>query len=115
MTLATRAFLAAGLALLNVPLAWAQEKAPVQELYRVKCQQCHMPDGNAPLEPMNLADANWVHGSKPAEVAKVISEGLQGTAMLSFKSQLTPDEVVALAEYVRSFDKTLKSAKPRKK
>lgn len=26
------------------------------EIYKTRCQSCHMPDGNAPLEPMNLAD-----------------------------------------------------------
>jgi len=34
---------------------------------------------------------------------------------LPFKSQLTPAEVTALAVYVRSFDKTLKPAKPAPK
>ncbi len=76
------------------------------DLYKAKCQQCHMADGNSPLEPLNFADGKWTHGDKVEDIAKVISEGAQGTAMLPFKSQLTPEEIQALARYVRSFDKT---------
>lgn len=85
------------------------------EIYKTKCQSCHMPDGNAPLEMMNLSDANWKHGSTPAAIQKVITEGVPNTAMLPFSAQLTPAEIKALAAYVRSFDKTLKPAAKSKK
>ncbi len=75
-------------------------------LYKAKCQQCHMADGNSPLEPLNFADGKWIHGDKVEDIAKIISEGAPGTAMLPFNSQLTPEEIQALARYVRSFDKT---------
>jgi mono/diheme cytochrome c family protein len=92
----------------------APQEPPTPELYRAKCQQCHMADGNSPLEPMNFTDGKWAHGSKPAEVAKVITDGVPGTAMLPFKAQLSPEQVTALAAYVRAFDTTLKAAKPKK-
>lgn len=76
------------------------------DLYKAKCQQCHMADGNSPLEPLNFVDGKWVHGDKVEDIAKIVSEGAPGTAMLPFKSQLTPEEIQALARYVRSFDKT---------
>jgi cytochrome c oxidase cbb3-type subunit 3 len=83
------------------------------ELYKAKCQQCHMADGNSPLEPLNFADGKWIHGDKIEDIAKIISEGAPGTAMLPFNSQLTPEEIQALARYVRSFDKTpVKEVKP---
>jgi mono/diheme cytochrome c family protein len=75
-------------------------------LYKAKCQQCHMADGNSPLEPLNFVDGKWIHGDKVEDIAKIIAEGAAGTAMLSFKSQLTPEEIQGLARYVRSFDKT---------
>lgn len=90
------------------------QEPPTAELYRAKCQQCHMADGNSPLEAMNFADGKWTHGSKPAEVARVISEGVAGTAMLAFKAQLSPEQVTALAAYVRAFDKSLKAEKSKK-
>lgn len=79
-----------------------------EELYKRKCATCHTPDGNSPLEPLNFTDNKWNHGSEPAAIAKVISEGVPASAMLSFKAQLTPEQVTALAAYVRAFDKSLK-------
>lgn len=84
------------------------------DLYRSKCQQCHMADGDSPIEPMNFMDGKWIHGSKPEEVAKVIAEGAPATAMLPFKDQLTPGQITELAAYVRSFDKSLKATKRTK-
>jgi mono/diheme cytochrome c family protein len=84
------------------------------DLYRSKCQQCHMADGNSPLEPLNFTDGSWRHGSKPEEVAKVITEGVATTAMLPFKGQLSAAQIEDLAAYVRSFDKSLKPAKRTK-
>jgi mono/diheme cytochrome c family protein len=85
------------------------------EVYKVKCQACHLADGNAPMKEMNLADAEWKHGSKMADVIRTIEEGVPATAMLPFKAQLSPEEITALAAYVRTFDKTLKPEKPAKK
>lgn len=78
------------------------------ELYRSKCQQCHLAEGNSPLPPLNFIDGKWTHGSKPEEVIKVITEGVPTTAMLPFKAQLTAAQIADLAAYVRSFDKGLK-------
>jgi mono/diheme cytochrome c family protein len=98
-----------------VPVASALDDAAVLELYKTKCFACHLADGNAPMKEMNLADAEWKHGSKLVDIVKVIEEGVPATAMLGFKAQLQPEEIEALARYVRSFDKTLKPEKPAKK
>lgn len=84
------------------------------DLYRSKCQSCHLADGDSPLEPMNFADGKWTHGSKPEEVAKVITEGVPTTAMLPFKAQLTAAQIADLTAYVRSFDKSLKATRKTK-
>jgi cytochrome c oxidase cbb3-type subunit 3 len=100
----------ASLALASAGLAGATDvykpSEATLELYKAKCQQCHMADGNSPLEPLNFTDGKWIHGDKVEDLAKIISEGAPGTAMLPFQSQLTPEEIQALARYVRSFDKT---------
>jgi mono/diheme cytochrome c family protein len=83
------------------------------EVYKTKCQACHMPDGNSPLEPLNFVDGTWKHGSTVKEIAKVISEGVPGTAMLPFKGQVPDEQVEPLARYVRSFDKTPVKAAPK--
>jgi mono/diheme cytochrome c family protein len=100
------------LAALAVSPAVSAEDEATLELYKTKCQACHLADGNAPMKEMNFADGEWKHGSKVADIVKVIEEGAPGTAMLSFKAQLTPEEIDALARYVRTFDKTLKPEKP---
>ena len=75
------------------------------EVYKAKCAQCHMADGNSPLELLNFVDSTWKHGSAVKDIAKVIGEGVPGSAMLPFKGQITDAEILALARYVRSFDK----------
>ena len=96
--------------LLMTIAAAAPDKAAVAELYKTHCQSCHMVDGDSPLEPLNFVDGTWKHGSAPAKVAAIIADGAPGTAMLPFKAKLTPEEVKALAAYVRAFDKKLKAA-----
>jgi mono/diheme cytochrome c family protein len=110
MSRRVRVVMVATLALAGAGLAGAADaykpSEATLELYKAKCQQCHMADGNSPLEPLNFTDGKWIHGDKVEDLAKIISEGAPGTAMLPFQSQLTPEEIQALARYVRSFDKT---------
>jgi mono/diheme cytochrome c family protein len=83
-------------------------KVDAEELYKLKCQVCHQ-DGNSQLMPnMSFADGVWKGGSTIKEVSKTIMEGVTGTAMMPFKSQLSAEEVAALARFVRKFDKKLK-------
>ena len=72
-----------------------------------------MADGNAALEPMNFADGKWKHGSSVKEVAATITNGVQGTAMMPFKTRFSEQEILALAKYVRAFDKRLPAAKAK--
>jgi mono/diheme cytochrome c family protein len=102
--------------LLGVLLLVAAPPAPeTLAAYKAKCQQCHMASGNSPLPPLNFADGKWKHGGTVAAIAKVIRDGVAGTAMLPFKDQLTPAEIDQLAEYVRAFappPKARKAAAP---
>jgi mono/diheme cytochrome c family protein len=78
-------------------------------IYEAKCQVCHMADGNSQLMPnMSFADGVWVHGSTVKAVETTITNGVPGTAMISWKEQLTPAEISAMARFVRKFDKKLK-------
>jgi mono/diheme cytochrome c family protein len=104
--------IAASLGLASTPAAAqtapaADRSAP--ELYKQACLACHMADGNSPLEQMNFADGKWKHGTSVKEMAKVISEGVPGTAMMPFKTRFSEAEILELAKYVRSFDKALKA------
>ena len=57
---------------------------------------------------MNFADGVWKHGSSVKELMNTISDGVPGTAMMSFKTQFTAGEIAALARKVRTFDPKLK-------
>jgi mono/diheme cytochrome c family protein len=81
------------------------------DLYKAKCQACHMAEGNSPIKEMNFADGEWIHGSKLADVIKVIEDGVPGKAMLPFREQLTKEQIEGLAKYVRTFDKKLAAEK----
>jgi len=84
-------------------------KVDALELYQTKCQACHMADGNSQVAPnMSFADGVWVHGSTLKEVQATITNGVPGTAMISWQEQLSPAEITALAKFVRKFDKKLK-------
>ena len=48
--------------------------------------------------------------NEPFELAKVIANGVPGTAMMPFKTRFSEQEILALAKYVRHFDKNLKDA-----
>ena len=90
------------------PAPTAAEVASAEEIYKTKCAVCHTLEGNSPIEQMNFADGVWKHGSSLKDLANTISEGVPGTAMMSFKTQFTPSEIAALARKVRSFDPKLK-------
>jgi mono/diheme cytochrome c family protein len=81
-----------------------------EENYKATCLPCHMADGNAALKPMNFADGEWKHGTTPQALAKVITEGVPGTAMMPFKTRFSEKEILELAKYVRKFDPKLKGA-----
>lgn len=89
--------------------------ADAEALYKQNCMACHMADGNAALEPMNFADGKWKHGASVKEVAATISNGVPGTAMMPFKARFSEQEILALAKYVRHFDKNLASGPAAKK
>jgi mono/diheme cytochrome c family protein len=80
---------------------------PAQELYAQNCQMCHMPDGNAAIKQMNFADGEWIHGTTIKQQVKVVTDGVPGTAMMSFKDRLSDQEILALVKLVRAFDKKL--------
>ena len=85
-------------------------KGKAEEIYRAKCQKCHGPEGHARQKGAGLsfADGEWTHSSDLKTVVEIITNGVPETAMNPFKDQLSPEEIQALARYVRSLDKNLK-------
>jgi aldose sugar dehydrogenase len=97
------------------PALAADDKVDAEGLYKSTCMPCHMADGNAALEPMNFVDGKWKHGSSVKDVAATIADGVPGTAMMPFKARFSEQEILALAKYVRKFDKNLATGSATKK
>ena len=92
----------------QTPPASGGGKVDAAEIYKTKCQVCHSADGNSPMPNMSFADGVWRHGSTIKEVTNTITNGVPATAMMPFKTQLSPPEIAAMARFVRKFDKKLK-------
>ena len=73
-----------------------------QEVYISKCLACHGDKGQGLIGP-NLTDDHWLHGTgSPADVAKVISEGVLDKGMPNWGAMLKTDEVINVTAFVRS-------------
>jgi mono/diheme cytochrome c family protein len=92
----------------GAPADTAEMDARAEAIYKRTCSVCHAMDGNSPLPNMSFTDGVWRHGTTVKEMTETISNGVPGTAMMPFKTQFTEDEILALARYVRKFDKKLK-------
>jgi len=93
------------------PAAQAAKPGTVnaEAIYKQRCQICHGPDGAGVLPGVaSFPGGEWKHGSRVQDIDKVIRDGVPATTMTPFKGVLKPEEIAALAHYVRSFDKKLK-------
>lgn len=69
--------------------------------YTKLCFACHA-TGGAGLVGPNLTDDYWLHGGSMKDVVHVITEGVPEKGMIAWKSQLTPDEIISAAAYIKS-------------
>lgn len=78
-----------------------------QTTFVTLCAPCHRLDGGGLVGP-NLCDDYWIHGPKFSDNLKVILNGVPDKGMLSWKSQIKPQEIFAVASYIY----TLRGTKP---
>jgi cytochrome c oxidase cbb3-type subunit 3 len=81
----------------------AQAAADGKALYDAKCAMCHGKDGVAKAMAKgsaNLNDARWQAATKTEAIEAVISDG-KGK-MKGLKGKMTPEEIQAVAEYVKT-------------
>jgi mono/diheme cytochrome c family protein len=75
-------------------------------LYDSKCKVCHGADGKG-TEAMkknnvpDMSDKAWQGKHSKAVVAKAIANGIDGSKMKPFKDKLKPEEIDAVAAYVK--------------
>jgi len=76
--------------------------AGAKETFITYCAACHGADGagSATSVGPNLTDAYWIHGGGVKEIFKTIKYGVPEKGMISWKSQLKPNEIQALSSYI---------------
>lgn len=75
--------------------------------YVTFCAACHGANGEGLVGP-NLTDEYWIHGGGMKNIFHTITEGVPEKGMLSWKKQLNPLQVQAVASYIIS----LQGSKP---
>lgn len=77
----------------------AQAMAHAKEVFATRCAPCHGPQGQGVVGP-NLTDEYWLHGGKPGDIVRTISEGVPDKGMIPWKGQLQPAEIQGLAAWI---------------
>jgi cytochrome c oxidase cbb3-type subunit 3 len=92
----------------NALLALAKNPTVVsqgRQTFEQNCVACHGAQAQGVIGP-NLTDKFWLHGGKPMEIHKTISDGVLAKGMPSWRPTLGPDRVKQLAVYVLSLRNT---------
>lgn len=98
----------AALTLLAGPAAAAPDAAAMA-LYSKKCANCHGDDGKAETklgkkyDAESFASARFQERHSDEQIEKAIRDGKSKTKMKPFKDKLTPEEIKAMVQVVRSF------------
>lgn len=70
-------------------------------LFRGRCGICHGQQGEGGIGP-NLTDDYWLHGGQTLDIARTIVYGIPEKGMISWKSQMSPEQVGMVVGYVKS-------------
>ena len=76
-------------------------------IFDKNCMVCHLAQGQGLVGP-NLTDNYWIHGCTIGEVFNLIVIGVPEKGMISWKTQLTPEQI----QQVSSFILTLAGTNP---
>ncbi len=84
----------------NVTLLTDEQELSIgQSIFEANCAACHLPDGSGQIGP-NLTDEFWIHGCSIGDVFHIISEGVPAKGMISWKTQLRPQDIQRVASYI---------------
>lgn len=97
--------------LATVKEPWVENPQVVEaghKIFKQSCAVCHGEKGDlvgGTPTARNLVEGAWKKGGKMTDHYEVISNGIPGTAMASFKSMLKPYERWALVQFIDSITK----------
>ena len=83
-------------------LAVVADPAQVEEgkqIFAGTCAACHAPLGQGLVGP-NLTDKFWIHGNKPSDIAKSVTEGFADKGMPPWGTILGQEKVRKVAAFV---------------
>jgi mono/diheme cytochrome c family protein len=91
-------------------------------LFKINCSSCHGTEGkgdgpassNLNPKPRDFhSETGWVNGRKLSQMFKTVSEGIPGSAMVSFAGTLSPDDRIAVIDYIRSLSANFPKDSPQ--
>lgn len=80
-----------------------------KEVFTVNCVVCHLADGGGLIGP-NLCDDSWIHGPKFADNLHIIREGVPAKGMITWKTILKPEDILAVGSYIYTLRGTTPAA-----
>lgn len=81
---------------------FAKDTARVDEgkqVFATTCASCHGQNAEGLVGP-NLTDKFWIHGNKPTEIAKAVTDGFADKGMPPWGAILGPEKVRKVTAYV---------------
>ena len=75
------------------------------EIFKTFCVVCHMDQGQGNVGP-NLTDDYWLHGGRPMDIYKTITDGVPDKGMVAWGGQLGPARVQDVTAFVLSIKGT---------
>jgi len=85
-----------------VALTDAATLASGRTIFTDFCRACHGDQGEGNAVGPNLTDAYWIHGGSINDVFRTIKYGVVEKGMQSWKTDLSPQQVQAVASYILS-------------
>lgn len=76
-----------------------------QSIYAANCAACHGMELQGTVGP-NLVDAYWIHGGSVGDIYKTIHDGVPSKGMISWKAQLSPEQIQNVSSYIISMEGT---------
>ncbi len=70
-------------------------------VFKTNCVACHGEDLHGKIGP-NLTDDVWIHGGRPEDIVRTITNGVQAKGMPTWGPILGPERVKEVAAYVIS-------------
>jgi cytochrome c oxidase cbb3-type subunit 3 len=74
-------------------------------IFDKSCIVCHLAQGQGLVGP-NLTDEYWIHGCSIGDIYSLIVKGVPEKGMISWKDQLTPEQIQQVSSFIISMQGT---------